>query len=286
MRELSTPAIPKRSKHSKHSWQGIIAFLFVLITVMASIYAFGWLKYDPNTTDLGDRLQEISMLHPLGTDHLGRDVLTRLLLGGQQTLGYSLLALGAALLIGIPFGLIAGYSRGWIDRIFMRIADGFLSFPDTIVAIVLSGLLGAGIGNLVLAIVIVKWVNYARLVRSTVLSEAQKDYVQIARTNGLSPARIMRRHLLPHVIGHVLVLASLDLGKIILLISAFSYIGLGAQPPTPEWGAMLNDSRPYFQSRPELMIYPGLAIVSVVLLANMLGDYLRDRFDVKREVQS
>ncbi|WP_046228287.1 nickel transporter permease [Paenibacillus dauci] len=283
MRELSTPAIPKRSKHS---WQGIIAFLFVLITVMASIYAFGWLKYDPNTTDLGDRLQEISMLHPLGTDHLGRDVLTRLLLGGQQTLGYSLLALGAALLIGIPFGLISGYSRGWIDRIFMRIADGFLSFPDTIVAIVLSGLLGAGIGNLVLAIVIVKWVNYARLVRSTVLSEAQKDYVQIARTNGLSPARIMRRHLLPHVIGHVLVLASLDLGKIILLISAFSYIGLGAQPPTPEWGAMLNDSRPYFQSRPELMIYPGLAIVSVVLLANMLGDYLRDRFDVKREVQS
>ncbi|ANF95664.1 nickel transporter permease [Paenibacillus bovis] len=283
MRELSIPAMPRRSKHG---WQGVIAFLFVLVTIVASIYAFGWLKYDPNTTDLGDRLQEMSMLHPLGTDHLGRDVLTRLLLGGQQTLGYSLLALGAALLIGIPFGLISGYRRGWVDRIFMRIADSFLSFPDTIVAIVLSGLLGAGIGNLVLAIVVVKWVNYARLVRSTVLSEAQKDYVQIARTNGLSPATIMRRHLLPHVLGHVLVLASLDLGKIILLISAFSYIGLGAQPPTPEWGAMLNDSRPYFQSRPELMIYPGLAIVSVVLLANMLGDYLRDRFDVKREVQS
>lgn len=283
MRELSIPVVPRRSKHG---WQGVIAFLFVLVTIVASIYAFGWLKYDPNTTDLGDRLQEMSMLHPLGTDHLGRDVLTRLLLGGQQTLGYSLLALGAALLIGIPFGLISGYRRGWVDRIFMRIADSFLSFPDTIVAIVLSGLLGAGIGNLVLAIVVVKWVNYARLVRSTVLSEAQKDYVQIARTNGLSPATIMRRHLLPHVLGHVLVLASLDLGKIILLISAFSYIGLGAQPPTPEWGAMLNDSRPYFQSRPELMIYPGLAIVSVVLLANMLGDYLRDRFDVKREVQS
>nr|WP_082096967.1 nickel transporter permease [Paenibacillus wulumuqiensis] len=283
MRELS---IPRVSRRSKHSWQGMIALLFVLVTAAASIYAFFWLKHDPNTTDLGDRLQEMSMLHPLGTDHLGRDVLTRLLLGGQQTLGYSLLALGAALLIGIPFGLISGYSRGWIDRIFMRIADAFLSFPDTIVAIVLSGLLGAGIGNLVLAIVVVKWVNYARLVRSTVLSEAQKDYVQIARTNGLSPAKIMRKHLLPHVIGHVLVLASLDLGKIILLISAFSYIGLGAQPPTPEWGAMLNDSRPYFQSRPELMIYPGLAIMSVVLLANMLGDYLRDRFDVKREVQS
>lgn len=274
------------TKSKKHSWQAIIGLLFVLLAIAASLYAFLVLKYDHTLTDLRGRLQGASALHPLGTDHLGRDVLTRLLLGGSQTLGYSLLALGAALLIGIPFGLIAGYKRGWIDKLFMRIADAFLAFPDTIVAIVLSGLLGAGIGNLVLAIVIVKWVSYARLVRSTVLSESQKDYIRVARTNGLSDGRIMRKHLLPHIAGHVLVLASLDLGKIILLISSLSYIGLGAQPPTPEWGAMLNDSRPYFQSRPELMIYPGLAIVSVVLLANMLGDYLRDRFDVKKEVQS
>lgn len=265
--------------------QTIVAALFVLLVVSASVYAFAVLKHDPTLTDLRGRLLGSSALHPLGTDHLGRDVLTRLLLGGGQTIGYSLLALGAALVIGIPFGLIAGYKRGRIDRLFMRVADGFLAFPDTIVAIVLSGLLGAGIGNLVLAIVIVKWVSYARLVRSTVLSESQKDYVSVARTNGLSDARIMSRHLLPHIAGNVLVLASLDLGKIILLISSLSYIGLGAQPPTPEWGAMLNDSRPYFQSRPELMVYPGLAIVSTVLLANMLGDYLRDRFDVKKEAQ-
>lgn len=270
----------------KHSWQAIIGMLFALLVIAASLYAFLYLKHDHTLTDLRSRLQGMSTLHPLGTDHLGRDVLTRLLLGGSQTLGYSLLALGAALLIGIPFGLIAGYKRGWIDKLFMRIADAFLAFPDTIVAIVLSGLLGAGIGNLVLAIVIVKWVSYARLVRSTVLSESQKDYIRVARTNGLSDAQIMTKHLLPHIAGHVLVLASLDLGKIILLISSLSYIGLGAQPPTPEWGAMLNDSRPYFQSRPELMVFPGLAIVSVVLLANMLGDYLRDRFDVKKEVQS
>ncbi|GGN94077.1 nickel transporter permease [Saccharibacillus kuerlensis] len=276
---------PARPKSKKHSWQAIIAALFIVLVAAASLYTFMYLKHDPTLTDLRGRLQEGSTLHPLGTDHLGRDVLTRLLLGGIQTIGYSLLALSTALIIGIPFGLIAGYKRGWTDRIFMRIADGFLAFPDTIVAIVLSGLLGAGIGNLVLAIVIVKWVSYARLVRSTVLSESQKDYIRIARTNGLSDARIMTKHLLPHIAGHVLVLASLDLGKIILLISSLSYIGLGAQPPTPEWGAMLNDSRPYFQSRPELMVYPGLAIVSIVLLANMLGDYLRDRFDVKKEVQ-
>ncbi|MFB5675783.1 nickel transporter permease [Paenibacillus terreus] len=273
-----------RMGRQKYTWQAAIALLFVLLAVAAALYAFVYLRHDPTLTDLSSRLQDTSLQHPLGTDHLGRDVLTRLLLGGRQTLGYSLLALTAALMIGVPFGLISGYFRGWTDRILMRIADSFLAFPDTIVAIVLSGLLGAGIGNLVLAIVTVKWVSYARLVRSTVLAESQKEYVLIARINGLSPASIMRKHLLPHIVGNVLVLASLDLGKIILLISAFSYIGLGVQPPLAEWGAMLNDSRPYFQSKPLLMIYPGLAIVVVVLLANMLGDYLRDRFDVKKEV--
>ncbi|MFM9278933.1 nickel transporter permease [Paenibacillus jiagnxiensis] len=271
---------------NKHCWQAAIALLLLLPAAAAALYAFVYLRHDPTLTDLSGRLQDASLQHPLGTDHLGRDVLTRLLLGGWQTLGYSLLALTAAMLIGVPLGLISGYFRGWTDRILMRIADSFLAFPDTIVAIVLSGLLGAGIGNLVLAIVIVKWVSYSRLVRSTVLAESQKEYVLIARINGLSPISIMRKHLLPHIVGNVLVLASLDLGKIILLISAFSYIGLGVQPPLAEWGAMLNDSRPYFQSKPVLMIYPGLAIVVVVLLANMLGDYLRDRFDVKKEVQS
>ncbi|OMG47740.1 nickel ABC transporter permease subunit NikC [Paenibacillus macerans] len=282
MKEWSLPW----PKVKKRRWLGGIAWMCVLLTGLVVIYAFFVLRHDPTLTNLDNRLQGASLQHPLGTDQLGRDVLTRLLLGGQQTIGYSLLALIVSLVIGIPFGLISGFRRGLVDRIFMRIADGFLAFPDTIVAIVLSGLLGAGIGNLVLAIVIVKWVSYARLVRSTVLAESQKDYVLIARTNGLSPGKIMRKHLFPHIVGHVLVLASLDLGKVILLISAFSYIGLGAQPPIPEWGAMLNDSRPYFQSKPEFMIYPGLAIVIAVLLTNMLGDYLRDLFDVKKEVQS
>ncbi|GAE29393.1 nickel transporter permease [Alkalihalobacillus hemicellulosilyticus] len=271
--------------NNRHSWQLVIVSFFIVFVIATVIYTFFYLRYDPTLTNLEGRLQKISFQHPLGTDHLGRDVLTRLLLGGQQTIGYSLLALVAAVLIGIPFGLIAGYKRGMIDRIFMRIADGFLAFPDTIVAIVLAGLLGAGIGNLVLAIILVKWVNYARLVRSTVLTEVQKEYVLVARINGLPASTIMSKHLLPHIVGHVLVMGSLDLGKIILLISAFSYIGLGAQPPTPEWGAMLNDSRPYFQSMPELMIYPGLAIVIVVLISNMVGDYFRDRFDVKKEVR-
>ncbi|WP_404815075.1 nickel transporter permease [Terribacillus saccharophilus] len=272
---------PKKIKKAK-LWL-ISALLLVVLAAVA--YTFLYLKHDAAMTDVGNRLASPSWEHPMGTDHLGRDVMTRLLLGFRLTVGYSMIALLAAVIIGVPFGLLAGLRGGWVDRLFMRIADGFLAFPDTVIAIVLSGLLGPGIGNLLFAIVLVKWVNYARMVRSTVLTEVQKDYITIAKINGLSTFTIMRKHLMPHIIGNVLVLASLDFGKIILLISSLSYIGLGAQPPTPEWGAMLNESRPYFQANPEMMIYPGLAIVVVVLVANILGDYLRDKFDVKKEVQ-
>lgn len=273
-------------KKSKRRWRRTVLFTVMATVLAVAAYTFLVLKHDPGLVNLGERLWPASLEHPLGTDHLGRDVLTRLLLGAKLTVGYGLLSLFAAVIIGVPFGVIAGFKGGLIDRIFMRIADTFLAFPDTIVAIVLSGLLGPGIENLLLAIVLVKWVNYARLVRSTVITERRKDYVTAATINGLRSFGIMRKHLFPHLIGNVLVLASLDLGKIILLISSLSYIGLGAQPPAPEWGAMLNDARPYFQSNMLLMIYPGLAIVFVVLLSNILGDYLRDAFDVKKEVES
>ncbi|MGE7904946.1 nickel transporter permease [Peribacillus sp. NPDC094092] len=273
-------------RKSKRRWGMTILFTVMATVLAAAAYTFLILKHDPSLVNLEERLLPASLEHPLGTDHLGRDVSTRLLLGAKLTVGYGLLSLFAAVIIGVPFGVIAGFKGGLIDRIFMRIADAFLAFPDTIVAIVLSGLLGPGIENLLLAIVLVKWVNYARLVRSTVITEHRKDYVTAAKINGLRPLGIMRKHLFPHIIGNVLVLASLDLGKIILLISSLSYIGLGAQPPAPEWGAMLNDARPYFQSNMLLMIYPGLAIAFVVLLSNILGDYLRDAFDVKKEVES
>ncbi|TWT00555.1 nickel transporter permease [Planomicrobium sp. CPCC 101079] len=274
------------SKFNKPTYKTIGLLILLGTTAAVAAYAFLVLKYDPSFVNLNERLLPMSLEHPLGTDHLGRDVLTRILLGSQLTVGYGLLALLAAVAIGVPCGILAGFKGGFLDRFFMRIADAFQSFPDTIVAIVLSGLLGPGIDNLLIAIVMVKWVNYARLVRSIVSSERHKDYITMAKINGLSSWRIMSKHLFPHIIGHVLVLASLDLGKIILLISSLSYIGLGSQPPAPEWGAMLNDARPYFQSVPSLMVFPGLAIVFVVLLTNLLGDYLRDKFDVKKELSS
>nr|WP_235867486.1 nickel transporter permease [Priestia abyssalis] len=239
--------------------------------------------FDPTEVQLGERLQPLSREHLLGTDHLGRDIFSRMLAGAQTTVGTSIFVLAVSITIGLPVGLLSGYIGGRVDRFFMRIVDAFLAFPDYIVAIVLSGLLGPGLFNLVFAIVVVRWVQYARLVRSTVISEKQKDYIAMAKINGLGSFAILRKHLLPHVAGNLLVLASLDLGKIILIIASLSYIGLGAQPPAPEWGAMLNEGKAFFHNAPQLMIIPGLAIMVVVLLFNLLGDFLRDHFDVKNE---
>ncbi|HWO96097.1 MAG TPA: nickel transporter permease [Bacillus sp. (in: firmicutes)] len=239
--------------------------------------------FDPTEVQLGERLQPLSRAHLLGTDHLGRDIFSRVLAGAQTTVGTSIFVLAVSITIGLPVGLLSGYVGGRMDRFFMRVADAFLAFPDYIVAIVLSGLLGPGLFNLVFAIVVVRWVQYARLVRSTVISEKQKDYIAMAKINGLRSFMILRKHLLPHVAGNVVVLASLDLGKIILIIASLSYIGLGAQPPAPEWGAMLNEGKAFFHNAPQLMIIPGLAIMTVVLLSNLLGDFLRDHFDVKNQ---
>ncbi|TYR81907.1 ABC transporter permease subunit [Priestia megaterium] len=236
---------------------------------------------DPAEVNIRERMEPISSAHWLGTDHLGRDIFSRILAGAQTTIGTSILILLISLAVGIPIGLLSGFFGGRIDRFLMRIVDTFMAFPDYIVAIVLSGLLGPGMVNLILAIVIVKWVGYARLVRSTVLGEKGKDYVALATLHGLSPFQILIKHMFPHIIGNVLVLATVDIGKIILMIASLSYIGLGAQPPTPEWGTMLNEGRAYFYNAPQLMYIPGIAIMVLVLLFNVIGDSLRDHFQVK-----
>ncbi|TYS09128.1 ABC transporter permease subunit [Bacillus subtilis] len=259
-------------------------FVVISVVLAAAAILYGvLLRHDPVQADMSKRLLGPSLVHPLGTDHLGRDLLTRILVGAKMTIGYSLLAVFIAVLIGVSIGVFSGYAGGVIDRLFMRIADAFLSFPDTIAAIILTGLLGPSMMNLIIAVIFVKWVGYARLVRSTVFTEKQKDYILQAQINGLSTSRIMKKHLFPHVIGHVFILATIDAGKIILLISAMSYIGLGAQPPEPEWGTMLNEARPYFSSKPSLMVIPGVTIALTVMVIHLFGDYLRDRFDVRRE---
>lgn len=263
----------------KFSWG-----LWLAAGMLLVILAGPWLApLDPNLVDLSNRLQLPSPDHWLGTDQLGRDQLSRILNGGQTTVGISLLALGLAILVGVPMGLFAGYLGGRVDWLLMRVVDGFMAFPEYIVAIVISGLLGSGFFNLLFAILIVKWVGYARLVRSVVFQEKSKDYLLVAKISGAGSFATLRRHLIPHVLGPVLALATLDVGKVILLVASLSYIGLGIQPPHPEWGSMLNEGRAYFSRASFLMIVPGAAIFLVVFIMNILGNQLVEKFGSDRQ---
>ncbi len=257
----------------------------VLIATLLTVIVFlggAIIPHDPFHVDMGNRLQGSSSVHWLGTDQLGRDVFSRLVYGAKLTIGLGMFAIFMAICIGVPIGLVSGYIGGRVDAFFMRIIDGILAFPDFILAIAIAGMLGPSLSNIVIAIVLVRWIVYARVVRGLVLAEKEKDYVLVSKVSHSSSFKTIRVHLLPQVMPDIIAMAAIDVGKVILLISAFSYIGLGAQPPIPEWGAMLNDGRGYFQVVPSLMIYPGLAIMLTVLCCNLLGDGLKSYFDIRK----
>ena len=238
---------------------------------------------DPNLTATADKLQGPSAAHWFGTDDLGRDVFSRILTGGLTTVGLSALALGISILIGVPLGLLSGYLGGRTDWALMRVVDIFLALPEYIVAMIIAGLMGQGFGNLLLAILIIKWVGYTRLARSVVMQEKAKDYLMVSTISGASTLSIMRRHLLPHIVGPVMALATVDIGKVILLVASLSYLGLGVQLPSAEWGAMLNEAQTFFTQAPHLMLAPGLAIFLVVCAANWLGDQLQSLYAISGE---
>ncbi|MGM0845068.1 MAG: nickel transporter permease [Bacillota bacterium] len=259
-----------------------LGLLLAVFITGVTLIGGAFIPHDPFLVDMSNRLQGSSTAHWLGTDQLGRDILARLVYGAKLTIGLGTFAIIMAILIGVPVGLFSGYIGGKVDAVLMRIVDGILSFPDFILAIAIAGILGPNLTNLLIAIVLVRWIVYARVVRGLVLAEKEKEYVLVSKVSNSSAFKTIRMHILPHVIPDVIVMAAIDVGKVILLISAFSYIGLGAQPPIPEWGAMLNDGRGYFQVNPSLMIYPGIAIMLTVLCFNLLGDGLKSHFDIRR----
>ncbi|WP_078427772.1 nickel transporter permease [Alkalihalobacterium alkalinitrilicum] len=261
----------------------IIGTLLALFLGVVTLLGSALVPHDPFQIDMGNRLQGSSLTHWLGTDQLGRDVFSRIVYGAKLTIGLGMFAILMAICIGVPIGLLSGYIGGRIDAFFMRIIDGILAFPDFILAIAIAGILGPSLTNIIIAIVLVRWIVYARVVRGLVLAEKEKEYVLVSKVSHSSSFKTIRMHLLPQVMPDIIVMAAIDVGKVILLISALSYIGLGAQPPIPEWGAMLNDGRGYFQVVPSLMIYPGLAIMLTVLCCNLLGDGLKSFFDIRKE---
>ncbi|MEK8131661.1 nickel transporter permease [Paenibacillus filicis] len=253
-------------------WTGGI---IVMTAVLVGLFAPYLTPTDPLLVNIEIRLSPPSPEYPLGTDHLGRSVLSRLIAGTRVSLFYALLVLGAVLIISVPIGLVAGYVGGRTDQVLMRIIDMVLAFPSLILSLAIAGLLGPSLRNLLLAFVLVWWAGYARIIRGIVLQIKERDYIMAARASGSTHAQILLRHIARNAARPMLVLASIEIGSILLSISGLSFLGLGAQPPAPEWGVMLNDSRPYMQTIPRLMLMPGLAIMTVVMGFNLLGEGLR-----------
>lgn len=255
---------------------GILGLLGLLVFTGVALAAPYVSMHDPQTVQLGIKLQEPCRQYPFGTDHLGRCIFSRVIYGSQVSLAAASIVLVSVLAISLPIGMIAGYAGGMVDQIFMRIVDTILAFPMLILALAIAGFLGSGLVNVMLALAAVWWVSYARIVRGLTLAAKEKEFVMAAKASGAKTLSILYHHILPHVLSTVIVLVTLDTGKLIMALAGLSFLGLGAQPPTPEWGSMLNDGRPYFQAAPHVMLFPGLAIAVVVLCCNLLGDALRD----------
>jgi len=250
-----------------------LAILWVIVAIFAPLVApYGSLAQTFSAS------QSPSLHHLFGTDELGRDVFSRVIYGSRVSLPIALLLVGMAALIGSAVGAVAGYFRGIVDGTLMRAVDLFFAFPPIILAMVVAAVLGRGLQNAALAIVVVAWPSYARVVRGLVLSVGDSEFVQSARLLGAPARRTLFRDVLPNVVGPVVVLATLDLANAILLLSGLSFLGLGAQPPKPEWGAGVAEGTQYFQYW-WIGTFPGLAIFTVVLAFNFLGDSLRDALD-------
>jgi peptide/nickel transport system permease protein len=253
---------------------GVVALLS-LAAVLAPLLA----PHNPNAVDAVNKLAAPSLDHPLGTDHLGRDNLSRLLFGARLTIGTAVVASAAVAGIGIVLGVLAGYFGGVVDAVISRVIDILLAFPTFLVALAVTGALGPGLGHVAISLIVVWWARYARIVRSAVIAERAKPYVEAARAVGTPRSRTVVSHVLPNIIAPVVVLTTLDTGDLLLGISALSFLGLGVQPPAAEWGAMLSEARTYLSSDPLLMLWPGLALFLMVLGFNLLGDGLRDVLD-------
>jgi peptide/nickel transport system permease protein len=252
-----------------------ILILVSLMALLAPVIS----PYDPNAVDMLHQLEAPGSAHLLGTDLYGRDILSRIFWGGRTTLVVGLISVGIAASFGILLGLASGYYGGAIDSLVMRFVDILLSFPRILLALTIVGMLGPGLFHVMLAVAIASITGYARLVRGTVLSAKEQPYVEAAHVVGCPDARIVFRHLLPNVVGPVIVLATLDVAAAILAASSLSFLGLGVQPPRAEWGYMLNEGRSYLRAAPWITLFPGLAIMISVLSINMLGDGLRDALD-------
>jgi len=253
--------------------------LIILLLVLVALFAPVLAPHHPYEQDLERTLLSPCPEYPFGTDNFGRCIFSRIIFGTRISLAIGLIVTTISAAAGIILGMLAGFYGGAVDEAIMRIVDIFLAFPGLILALVIAGLLGPGMFNVLFALALVGWMGYARVVRGAVLAEKEKEFVETAISLGASDLYIMCRHLLPNVIAPVIVMATLGIGHTILAAAGLSFLGLGAQPPAPVWGSMLKDGKDYLTTAPYMTIFPGLAIMITVLSLNFLGDGLRDVID-------
>jgi len=266
----------KAFRRNRPAMAGMIILAALIIMAIAAPLLS---SYDPAGQELGQALQTPSLSHPFGTDHLGRDILARILYGARISLFIGVMAVALGLAIGVPLGLISGYFGGWVDIIVQRIADVMLAFPAILLALSLAAVLGVGLQNVIIAVGISVVPIFMRLARGSVLSIREQTYVEAARALGGSDLRIIRSHVLPNSLAPLTVQATLSVGITILIAAGLGFLGLGVQPPTPEWGSMLGEGRQYVFNASYMATFPGLAIAVSVLAFNLVGDGLRDALD-------
>jgi peptide/nickel transport system permease protein len=261
----------------------LIAF-FVLAAVFAPVLA----PYDPNSQNLLGRMRppgtvSRSFHYLLGSDELGRDLLTRLIYGARVSLFVAIASVILSGVVGVLLGMLAGYLRGWVELIVMRLVDVFLSIPAILLAIITVAVLGTGLVNVIVVLALTRWPRYARIAYGQTLSVANMPYVRLAAFMGASTPRVLLRHILPNIIGAVTVVATLEFGLMVLFEAGLSFLGLGVQPPTASWGAMLSSGRNYLATAWWIATFPGLCLFLLILAVNLIGDDLRDRFDPRSQ---
>lgn len=261
-------------------WGAAIVLAFLAVALVGQI-----MPYDPTAQNLSERLLPPSLAHPLGTDDLGRDIGLRIVAGAWISLQVGLIAVGIALVLGTALGTLAGYAGKWVDETIMRGIDVMMAFPGILLAILIVAILGPSLTNAMIAIGLVNVPVYARLIRASVLGLKSQEFVEAAHASGASHLAVVMRHILPNCLTPLMVQATLGIATAILETAGLSFLGLGAQPPTPEWGTMLNNARAFIRSAPWTVTFPGLAIMAVVLGFNLLGDGLRDLLDPKTRRQ-
>ena len=256
-----------------------VSLAIIVLAVGTALFAAALAPENPTKAQLTQTLRAPSLAHPMGTDDLGRDVLSRIIYGARASLIAGVVATGIALLIGTALGIISGYALGMVDTVVSRVMDALLAFPGLILALAITAALGPSLVNAMIAIGIVGIPRFARLARAQVLAVREREYVEAVRALGASNARILLRHIAPNILTPVIIQTSLSVAFAILTEASLSFLGLGVQPPTPSWGFMLNQGRDYIAQAPWLAVFPGIAIFLVVMAFNLLGDAIRDALD-------